>query len=297
MNKTYLHNDMDYKKIIIDYIVALVPLIIYGFYKNGIVLYQNDAINLFELFIPLIYPCLGGLIGYLINYSLTKRKELNFYLLYGILFGMIVSINLNIFAFIIIGVLVLVFFKMTNLKINFNLVCLMKILTILALFVFQNYHYQNVLEMHNSYSYNYFNLLFGKGVSGISISNTFLAIVAYFYLAFNPYYKKDIPLVILVVFSICSIIHGAIIHNYSPFINNITTGTIVFASVFIATNSINCPYTKYGKLIYAILIGLITFALTIIFNRHEAIFIAIFLVSIFTNQIDNFILHKIRQNI
>ncbi|MBR1413868.1 MAG: RnfABCDGE type electron transport complex subunit D [Bacilli bacterium] len=295
MNKPYLHHEIDYKKIILDYLVVLIPLIIYGLYKNGVVLYKEGYISLIKVIYPVLYPLLGGLIGYFINYIFTKKKELNYNMLYGIIIGMTVSFNLNIFIFIIILSLILGACQLFEIKFDFNKMCLIRLLTVIALLVLNKYSYANPLELSDKYSYSYFDVLFGRGVSGICISNTFISILAYIYLSFNNFYKKDIPLMIIATYTICGLIYFAISNEYKPLLNELTTGTLVFASVFIATDSINSPYKKYSKILYSVLIGLLSFLFTRLINSHEGIYLAILLVSFIINFTKINVFNKIRQ--
>ena len=46
----YLHDKNDLKKNIIKYIICLLSLYLYGFYKNGILLYSKDYVSFLEMF-------------------------------------------------------------------------------------------------------------------------------------------------------------------------------------------------------------------------------------------------------
>ena len=50
------------------YIICLIPLYLYGFYKNGIKLYALGLVNIFGLFKPLIFDILGLVIGMLVPF-------------------------------------------------------------------------------------------------------------------------------------------------------------------------------------------------------------------------------------
>ena len=105
-------------------IISLIPLWIYGFYKNGIFLYIKDLISFIEMLKPLIFPLLGFLLGYLINYLFKNKKVINpFYPLYGFILGMIVSINIPYWLFLIVCLGFLIVFKLIP-KNRINLVCI-----------------------------------------------------------------------------------------------------------------------------------------------------------------------------
>ena len=50
-NSPYIHYKNGKKELINLYFIAIIPLILYGIYKNGILLYINDLINIKEVFI------------------------------------------------------------------------------------------------------------------------------------------------------------------------------------------------------------------------------------------------------
>ena len=62
MNK-YIDSKLTIKKINIINLLAILPLLISGFYKNGIKLYALGLVNIFGLFKPLIFDILGLVIA------------------------------------------------------------------------------------------------------------------------------------------------------------------------------------------------------------------------------------------
>ena len=47
----YLKSKNNENKILVKYILLLIPFLIYGFYKNGILLYKGEYVNIFYMFI------------------------------------------------------------------------------------------------------------------------------------------------------------------------------------------------------------------------------------------------------
>ena len=68
----YLKNNLNQKKINIYLFISLIPLLITGFYKNGIKLYINDLVGIPGLLKPLILDILGFTIGVLVNIIYEK---------------------------------------------------------------------------------------------------------------------------------------------------------------------------------------------------------------------------------
>jgi len=66
-NNILIHKNSNSNKIILKYIIALLPLLAYGFYKNGILLYLNDVIKIDKVFLILLYPLIGVLCAIVVN--------------------------------------------------------------------------------------------------------------------------------------------------------------------------------------------------------------------------------------
>ena len=65
------------KALNIDYLIALIPLVIYGFYKNYFIVYNRGLISLFDVFKEIIIFILvvgiAILIPFLINILQNKK--------------------------------------------------------------------------------------------------------------------------------------------------------------------------------------------------------------------------------
>ena len=57
----FLKSENSTDKIMMHLLIALLPIIIFSFYKNGIYLYINGYVSIFEMFYPLIFVLVGGL--------------------------------------------------------------------------------------------------------------------------------------------------------------------------------------------------------------------------------------------
>ena len=110
------------KRITLTYIISLLPLILFGFYKNGISLYIKKYVNILEMFKPLVIILLGFLIGATVNVIYEKKinknkdniKDIIFsslHPIYGILIGCISSINTNIILFSLVTFIILLISK------------------------------------------------------------------------------------------------------------------------------------------------------------------------------------------
>ena len=66
-------------KMMRNVLISLVPIILFGFYKNGIIPYINGKTNIIGMLYPLIFVILGGVFTYFIEKFLArfflKKKE------------------------------------------------------------------------------------------------------------------------------------------------------------------------------------------------------------------------------
>ena len=253
----YLKSKNNENKILLKYILLLIPFLIYGFYKNGILLYKGEYVNILNMFKPLILT----IISILISYLFTKYKKEDFisYRLYlNILSSLIVLPNTNIFIYLIILFLVNILY--TFKKVNISLITIL--LLIIVSMIFSKYLFLNVYEESVNHSYSITNYLFGNGSGGISNTLFIYSILVFIYLICDFSYKKHIVVTSLTVYYILLIISFVLFKkfDYNLLLNN----NLVFSFIFLNTISIFTPYTKGGCYLYGFILGLISFCFSFI---------------------------------
>lgn len=101
-----------------DFLIALVPLILFAWYKNGILVYIEGNIGLLEMFYPLVFILTGGLLSMLFEglffiitdkevrtfQALSKKFATSYTVIPGLLLAMILPIYTPIWV-LIFGVL------------------------------------------------------------------------------------------------------------------------------------------------------------------------------------------------
>ena len=253
----YLKSKNNENKILLKYILLLIPFLIYGFYKNGILLYKGEYVNIFNMFKSLILT----IISILISYLFTKYKKEDFisYRLYlNILSSLIALPNTNIFIYLIILFLVNILY--TFKKVNISLITVL--LLIIVSMIFSKYLFLNVYEESVNHSYSITNYLFGNGSGGISNTLFIYSILVFIYLICDFSYKKHIVVTSLTVYYILLIISFVLFKkfDYNLLLNN----NLVFSFIFLNTISIFTPYTKGGCYLYGFILGLISFCFSFI---------------------------------
>ena len=271
MNRTPLiHNNITKKDLIKKYFIALIPLIIFSIYKNGLLLYQNDLINISKVFIPIYFYLISILIGLIISCSISINTNM---LIYPVL----------LFVSLFISKVIL-----NKFKFKYNVLSLSRIILILALLL-NVYSYLNIAEKLGKFNYNYFDLFIGHGIGGLANTSLLILIFSLIILCSNKYYKKIIPLTSSLSFIIITIVYILITKDYNH-LNILLNGFNYFSFIFIAPDIYITPVCKEGMFLYGLLIGILTSILNLCGITYEASFISIFIFSLsihLINKINN----------
>ena len=300
MNNVYLRSKDNLKKIILKTVLALLPLIIAGFYKNGIKLYINGYVSFIQMFKPLFYDVVGILIGLLVNiiYDRIIKKNNNsifnsFSPLYGLLIASVISINTNIFLFIGITFICLFISKLLP-KSNINVIALTALLIIFISNLLGNFSFLNIYEQNNKLNLIALDYLIGRGSGGINTTHVLLLSLSLLVLWTIKSYKREIPIYSAIFYSACMIIYCTITNNVGYILENIFANGILFSFIFIAPDSLSSPYTSKGKIIFGILIGISTFGLFLLYPPLAALG-GIVIVSMCHSTIDKIVLKTMKK--
>lgn len=275
---TFVREETNIKKIISYLYISIIPLLIFGFYKNGIKSY--DGIFILH---PLILDLVGFASGALVSIILEKKKPLtSFYPFYGLLSASLVFSNTSIIVFGLICFISLFIYKKIN-KNNVNIVCVIALIVILISNFYET-SYLNLVINSNT-NLDGLDYLLGKGSAGLNASCTLLSLASYLYLSTKAFYKREIPLYSFLTYSILMVIYLSFIGDInSLFVRLLSNGTI-FSLVFVSTMGSTSSYTKRGRICYALILGILMFILSFSFPSL-AVISAIFLVSIMHKYID-----------
>ena len=290
-----MKNKESASKIYLNYLIALSPLIIYGFYKNGIILYQKEYHNLFKcltiLFIPLICFFIALIIDYLFTRFNKKNPSRNSFLpLYALIICCTVSPNINLWLLPVFLIPILVIIKcFEKIRIiKFNEIALTRIFLIVSLILISNISYLNIYEKNTPQALEFLDIFLGRGYGGIFTTNIFFILIAYLFLSRSLIYKKEIPLYMLIVYGVLTLLFACFFGNTLNVWSNIFNSMVFFGAVFIAPEILSSPYTKKGKICYGIILGILTFLTVNFINNYEGVFIAIFITSLTVKFLDNF---------
>lgn len=274
MKNVYIRDNNSILKISIKYFIALIPLMVYGFYKNGIHLYQKGLVSFVGMFKPLLFIITGIFLGCLVNIIYEKFIKKNdeklidilfssFHILYGLLIACLLSINTNYILFIVITFGILMISKVLKIK-TFNLVALTSLIIILLTYLFSDFSYLNLYEQSTILNLNAADYLIGRGSGGIVTTSVAMLILSTVILWNEPTYKREISIYSIIIFSLLIIGYSIYNSNIASVFELLFTNGILFSFIFVAPDTISSSYTKIGKTLYGITVGLLTFVLYLI---------------------------------
>ena len=300
--------------------ISLLPIIIFAFYKNGILPLIKGTGNIIELFKPLLFviiPALVCLFTEYIYYVIKKEKKdikylinESFALIPGIFIGLIIPINTPIWL-IIIAALIASFSKMIfgglgKNPLNPALVGALFIIIFASSYIGTNGGYLNSYEVDAisgatplanfsalSYAGTYeeivspygslWSFFFGSIPGAIGETSAVLCIFVFVYLLANKVIKWRIPVFYVLTVFIMSLLIG--LNNnmglwYPLFC--ILSGSVLFGAVFMVTDPVTSPITKHGQIIGGIILGLLTIGIRYLTNYPEGVLISILIFNILT---------------
>ena len=276
MNKSYIfskeNNHENY------FFLAVIPLLIYGLYKNGYLLISNHYITTKMLIKVIIYPLISTLIAYLLGLIFKKnKKEL---LKFGIIAGLTAPYNFNMIAYfsIVIGVMFLLMYVPNRLKIN-EPALLITILIILNA-IYNNSVIFNPMELTNQYKFSLFDLFFGRGVSFIYTSSIFWLLVSYLILTNIKTYKRNIFIYEFITYLICFFIYVICTKDFTSSAIIFLNGITFFSFIFLSPVNTSSPSINFEMKIYAIFTSLLSFIFVFILKIFTGAVIAVLISSI-----------------
>ncbi len=279
MNKVYINTKMTIDKYILRYIYGLIPLILYGIYKNGILLYNLDLINFLDIF-KIIYLLIISIIIYIIYCLIFKKKiKINLEILNILIIPLFMPTSINLLIYTTTLFIGLIINHYLSKVLKYNNTAFMILFILLFLVIFNNYNYLNIAEATKNYSFSSLDLLFGRNTAGIASSSIIIGLLLIIYFSIFTIYKKEITLSSIISF----ILLIGILNNFN--IINILNGNAILSFILIAPDMISTPIKRNEKIIIGVIIGLLSALLTQYIDIYCGSIIAILLISIIYNPI------------
>lgn len=300
--------------------ISLIPIIIFSFYKNGILLYLKGYTNFFGMFYPLIFIILGSMSSLIteeaIIYIFKKKrgKELiecvkdSYAIFPGLFLSLVLPINTPLAILFIGGIFATIIGKMVYGGFGQNifnpaLVGAIFVIICYGSLISTNGGYSNRYELDaissatpltniklvENVSYdtvvkpygNLFTFFIGNIPGTLGETSSILIIIAFIYLTITKTIKWRIPLSYIATFTIMVSIYSYITGlGYWYLLFSLLSGGILFGSVFMATDPITSPVTPKGQILYGMCLGLMTFLIRTLTNYPEGVMLSILTMNI-----------------
>ena len=290
MKKGFL-KDNKVLRINLLYLLSLIPVIAFAFYKNGIVPAQKGSIPFWfgtqYFVIPIIILFLSYVFEVYYYTVIKKEDDLNSVFnslapFVNVLCYLVTGPMNKLYITIPIMVVVDVALKFIDNKITVNQVALYKciIFGVLMLMGVKGYH--NFYEVNLTDRVSDPALLFiGKGVGEIGTTSTLCALIGYLILMFNSYYKKEMPIIACLGYAMVVLILyfvGKV--DMVHILKNVFESGFIFAIVFVLSLSNATPVTRTGRVLYALIVGILCSVLVNIFDLYIGTYIVILVFSL-----------------
>jgi len=311
------------EKMMTHLLVALTPIIIFAFIKNGVIPYKKGYTTITGLFYPLIFILISTISTYLFEtiFKLIKEKDIkkalkNTYSIFpGLFLGLILPINTPIIVLILGSFVSSVIAKMIFGGFGKNifnpaLIGYLVITTIFASMISTNGGYLNPYELDTITTstpltnaqiisgigdYDTLikpygrlsNIFIGNIPGAIGETSALLCLLAFIYLTYFKVIKWKIPVTyILTVFAITYVIGGSNnLEIWYPLFQ-VFSGGLMFGAVFMATDPVTSPVTPIGQTLYGIFLGILTVIFRFLTPFPEGVMTSILTMNMFVIILD-----------
>ena len=271
--------------------LCLIPLILFGLYKNGLQLYKKDLITPILMLKPLIIIAMslaGSFIGTIFREFKNKNKDIHKILnnnkiifLESIIIALLMPINSSPIFLFIAMIIMSLFFR----RFELNRIALFYIGLEVINKIFGMNSFENLYEVSSMVKYNTIDMFLGFASGGICSTSVLLILIALFVLMNNKIYKREIPVSSIIIYVILVSVFNMIKGDYVNILPTIFSYNVLFIYVFVAPNLYSSSYTEKGKVLSGVVIGVLTFILSF-FTYYGSAIIACFIVSILRNILD-----------
>ena len=311
----FIKDNNNTSKMMRNLVIALIPIILFSEYKNGVIPYINGKVDLLGLIYPIIFTLTGILSSYVIEEIFCKmtKKESKFSIIPGLFISLVLPLNTPLIILIFGVFMGIIFGKMLYGGFGYNIFnpaligCLFVLATYSSVIVssggyLNSYEVDtiasatplsNVVEGIGTYDNlvkpygSLLNFFLGFIPGSPGETSSLLCILGFIYLAYNKVIKVRIPIYyVSTVFVLTFIIGSLNGHGLWYPIYSVLSGGLLFGSIFMATDPVTSPVTKYGCIIYGIMLGILTVVMRYLTPYPEGVLTSILIMNMFTFTLD-----------
>ena len=276
--------------IMFDVVLALVPATAFGLYLHG----WYAAL--------LVAVCIGSCVGFEALYQACMYKKVTVGDFSAVVTGLLLAMNLppefpiwmailgSAFAIIVVKQL----FgglgqNFMNPALGARCFLLIAFSRYMTAFVYDGVSTATPLAiLKNGASVNIKDMFLGYTAGTIGETSTVALLIGAVYLLIKRVISPKIPLIYIGTFAVCIAIY-AVTKNYNvaEFVAaHICGGGLMLGAWFMATDYVTSPITSKGKVVYAVMLGLLTFVLRIFGGSAEGVSYAIIISNLFVPLIE-----------
>lgn len=310
------------KNIMIDFVISLLPIILIGWYQNGIKVFNNNK-SLYSFIYPLLFIITGCLFSYFTEfiYFSFKNKKIDksiflkvnnsYAFIPGLLLSLILPLKTPIWVLLIGCIFSTVIGKLLFGGFGHNIFNPALVGYIFVMTAFYSVIYSNNIDIISSVSplnelknminnnlnvldiidkKTLLNICFGLKSGTIAETSSVACFISFIYLIIRKVINYKITIICLLTFFISSIFIGFLINDngFIFAIYNLFSGGIIFGSIFMVTEPVTSPRSVYGKYIYAFFIAIIALMLRLLSDLEDGTSTAILFMNMLAIIIDSF---------
>ena len=322
----FLKTENKTNSIMNNLLIALIPIVIFSFYKNGIIPYINGKANLYQMFLPIIMIIISMSVTSLSEYLYavivkkeSKSLKIHFKTKYsifpGLFLALILPLNTPIWI-LILGALIssligkVVFGGLGSNIFNPALVGRLFIISIFAITITNNGGYFNNYEVDaiskatplsnlsaidsiGTYDAlvkpygNLWNFFFGTIPGALGETSAFLCILGFCYLVYKKALKWRIPIAYIATVFVMTYIIGTLNDVGIWYpLFQILSGGLFFGAIFMATDPVTSPTTPIAQLVYGVFLGILTVIFRFLTSAPEGVLTSILIMNMFVIILD-----------
>lgn len=322
---TYIKDNNSTSKMMRNLFIALIPIMLFSFYKNGYLPYSDDKTGVTGLFYPLMFiaiPALTSFITELLWTKLILKKNTSDLITYmkssfsifpGLFLGLVLPINTPILIVILGSIFATVIGKLLfggfgNNIFNPALVGALFITSTFSLVITNHGGYLNPSEIDavtsatplshvvdgiGSYATlvkpygSLLNFFIGTIPGSVGETSALLCLLGFIYLTIKKVIKPIIPISYILTVFIITLGIG-LINNLGIWypLFQILSGGLMFGAIFMATDPVTSPTTRVGQWIFGILLGILTVIFRFLTPFPEGVLTSILTMNMFVVLLD-----------
>lgn len=309
----FIKSSLKTKNIFRNIFIALIPLIIYAIYKNGIVVYQNTK-NINDLFKPIVLIITSSLVSIISEYISGRKESKNILIdikekssfLTGLIVSLMLPVNIPVYIPIVVIFVVIFIKNILSKKVNtqlFNPIALSLFIIFLILNFTSGINFLNNYEKNNIKN-DPFNLVLkgsseelskigelsdyfvGNVPTALGVSSA-LVLVGFIYLICKKSVKWRVTFsYLLTLFLIITFIGFVKGEDFSLSLIKLLIYDIIYIGVFIVSETYNSPTTPVSEVLYGIIVGFLSVIFELLLALPYGIFLSILLANLFIPSLD-----------